>query len=211
MGPRGLNLLPESLLSFLDPAVSAALAAVGALAGLALYRDRRREPALLGSVVADSGLAIVVVSACAAAVWRAAGLPAAATLIASVCLGIAAVLSSPGLRNSTHPLAPLVGRISGLGAAIAIVLGALVLAWLPRQSPAGTLWNIGELCAIAAMIGFAGGCSRFRPATTTSSASSPRERAPARRRRRLPRGVSAVYRPGGRACWRAAGRAATIG
>jgi hypothetical protein len=156
MGPRGLNLLPESLLSFLDPAVSAALAAAGALAGLGLYRDRRREPALVGSVVADSGLTIAAVSVCAAAIWRATGLPAEATLVASVCLGIAAIASSPGIRNATHPFAPLVGRVSGLGAAIAIVLGALALAWLPRQSPAGTLWNVGELCAIAAMIGFAG-------------------------------------------------------
>jgi hypothetical protein len=210
MGPRGLNLLPDSLLSFLDPAVSAALAAVGALAGLALYRDRRREPALLGGVVADSGLAIVAVSASVAAVWRAAGLPAPATLIASVCLGIAAVASSPGLRNTTHPLAPLVGRISGLGAAIAIVLGALALAWLPRQSPAGTLWNVGELCAISAMIGFAG----WLLAGQTSDDNEQRVFAAGTV---LLLGGAAEYLAASAlfmglaagACWRAAGRAAT--
>ena len=36
MGPRGLNVLPESLLAFKDPAVSAAIAKLRALAGLGL-------------------------------------------------------------------------------------------------------------------------------------------------------------------------------
>jgi hypothetical protein len=156
MGPRGLNLLPESLLSFLDPAVSAGLAAVGALVGLGLYRDRRREPALAASVVADSGLAIVAVGIGAAVVWRLAALPGEAIWIASICLGIAAIASSPGVRHATHPFAVLVGRVSSLGNAIAIVLGALALAWLVRQSAAGTMWIVAELCAIAAMIGSAG-------------------------------------------------------
>ena len=155
MEPRGLNLPPTLPLSR-SGGGWLRWRPLARSPGSHCIRDRRREPALSGSVVADSGLAIVAVSACAAAVWRAAGLPAPATVIASVCLGIAAAASSPGLRNTTHPLAPLVGRISGLGAAIAIVLGALALAWLPRQSPAGTLWNVVELCAIAAMIGFAG-------------------------------------------------------
>ena len=156
MGPRGLNVLPESLLAFLDPAVSAALATLGALAGLGLYRDRRREPALLTSVLVDVGLAIVAVGGCAAAVWRATGLGLDSTWIAAACLAVAAVASTPGTRSAAHPFAALIVRIGELGTAIAIVLGALALAWLRHLSPGASLLLTAELCAIAAMIGLAG-------------------------------------------------------
>jgi Kef-type K+ transport system membrane component KefB len=156
MGPRGLNVLPESLLVFLDPAVSAALATLGALAGLGLYRDRGREPALLTSVVVDVALVIVVVGGCAAAMWRVIGLTADATWIAAACLAIAAVASTAGIRSAAHPFATLISRIGELGTAVAIVLGTLALAWLRHRSPAGSLLMTAELCAIAAMIGLAG-------------------------------------------------------
>jgi hypothetical protein len=156
MGPRGLNVLPDSLLSFLDPAVAAALATVGALAGLGLYRDRRREPALMNSVFVDTSLAILAVGGCALVAWRAAALPADALWIAACCLGLSAAASSPGTRNAAHPFASLVGRVSQLGNAIAIVLGALVLAWLDPRSPGATLWIAAQLSAVAATIGAAG-------------------------------------------------------
>jgi hypothetical protein len=156
MGPRGLNVLPESLLVFLDPAVSAALATLGALAGLGLYRDRRREPALLTSVVVDVALVIVAVGGCAAAMWRVMGLTLDATWMAAACLAIAAAASTAGIRSAAHPFAALISRIAELGTAFAIVLGALALAWLRHQSPAASLLMTAELCVIAAMIGLAG-------------------------------------------------------
>jgi hypothetical protein len=156
MGPRGLNVVPESLLAFLDPALSAALATLGALAGLGLYRERRREPALLTSVLVDVVLAIVTVGGAAAAVWRVMELPINTTWIAAACLAVAAVATTAGTRSAAHPFAALIGRISELGTAIAIVLGALVLAWLRHRSPAGSLLMTAELCAIAALIGLAG-------------------------------------------------------
>jgi len=156
MGPRGLNVVPESLLAFLDPALSAALATLGALAGLGLYRDRRRETALSTSVLVDVVLTIVTVGGGAVAAWRFMGLPLDATWIGAACLAVAAVASTAGTRSAQHPFAALIGRISELGTAISIILGALVLAWLRHQSPAGSLLMTAELCAIAAMIGLAG-------------------------------------------------------
>jgi hypothetical protein len=156
IGPRGLNVLPDSLLAFLDPAVSAALATIGALAGLALYRDRRREPALMSSVAVDIAFAIAAAGGCAAVGWRAAGQPDNFVWIAAACLGILAIASSPGARNAAHPLASLAGRVSQLGTAIAIVLGACAIAWLPGRSLTATVSIVAQLSAIAAMIGAAG-------------------------------------------------------
>jgi hypothetical protein len=156
MGPRGLSLLPESLLSFLDPAVSAALATVGALAGLGLYRDRRREPALAGSVFVDTAFASLAVGLCAVIVWRGMHLPGGAVWIAAICLAIAAIASSPSVRHAPNPFTPLAGRVSHIATAIAIVLGALALAWLRQPSPAAAVLTAAALGAIAAMMGIAG-------------------------------------------------------
>jgi hypothetical protein len=155
MGPHGLNVVPAPLLAFLDPAVAAALATLGALVGLGLYRDGRSGPALLNGVVVDVMLTIAAVGGGAAAIWRAAGLPIDTTVIAAACLGIAAATSAAGTRGA-HPFAALAGRMHELGAAIAIVLGALALSWLRQRSPAASLLLTAELCGIAAMIGLAG-------------------------------------------------------
>ena len=118
--------------------------------------DRRREPALVTSVLVDVVLTIVAVGGSAAAVWRVMGLGLDSTWIAAACLAVAAVASTPGTRSAAQPFAALIGRIGELGTAIAIVLGALVLAWLRHLSPAASLLLTAELCAIAAMIGLAG-------------------------------------------------------
>jgi hypothetical protein len=156
IGPRGLNVLPDSLLTFLDPAVSAALATVGALAGLALYRDRRREPAVVYGVAVDMAFAFAAVGGCAAVAWRAARQPDNLVWVAAACLSISAIASSPGARNAAHPPASLAGRVGRLGTAIAIVLGAVAIAWLQGRSAAATLLIVAQLSAIAAMIGAAG-------------------------------------------------------
>jgi hypothetical protein len=154
IGPKGLKLLPESLLSFLDPAVCAATAAIGALAGLELYRDRRRAPAWLESSAIDA--ASTVVAMCAAAVVLRNMFSPSAAPIAALCLAVAAVASSPAGGDSSNPSDLLILRVARFNNTTAIIAGGVLLAWLSRRSPGGALTMLVEVSAIAAMMAAAG-------------------------------------------------------
>jgi hypothetical protein len=156
LGARGLNVLPDSVLSFLSPAVSAALAVMGALAGVGLHGDRRREPALGASVAIDASLTFVAVAAGLLAAWRAAAQPGEAGVIAAVCFGVAAIPFSLSARDAAQASSPLAARTSEAGLAMAIVAGAFAVAWPANRSSAEAISAAGQLAGIAAVVAAAG-------------------------------------------------------
>jgi len=156
LGARGLNVLPDSVLSFLAPAVSAALAAMGALAGVGLHGDRRREPGLPTSVAIDVGLTFAAVAAALLIAWRAAAQPSDTSVIAAVCFGVAAIPFSPSVREAAQASSPLAARISEAGLAVAIIAGAFAVAWPANHSASRTIAATAELAGIAAVVAAAG-------------------------------------------------------
>jgi hypothetical protein len=152
LGPRGLDLLSERVLTALDPAVSAALAALGVLIGLQFDTRRRRQwtlagvasiGALLTALTVAGGLMLVQ-----ALVPTAIGWPWAFALLLGAC---AAPSSSASETDSS-----LVSQIADLDDLAPIVLGFAAFAWV-SLGPGWTVLAITtQTAVIAAMVAVAG-------------------------------------------------------
>src|SRR5690242_6759474 len=69
LGGNGLGVLSESALTALDPALWAALAALGVLVGLELRLGRKYEARLLAAASVESGVGILIVGTGVALVY----------------------------------------------------------------------------------------------------------------------------------------------
>jgi hypothetical protein len=130
LGPAGLNVLSEAVLSYLDPVIAVALAALGVFAGLDLNFRRPREGRLLAASSAESGLTILVV---AGGLWLGRDwlvLSAFSPWQVLVMFGIAAAVSSTTSTDAPDRPATLVARVGDLDDVLPIFLSGLLLAWL---------------------------------------------------------------------------------
>lgn len=157
LGPEGLRILSPSVLSFLDPAVSMALAALGVLVGLDLKLRRPREHRLLAAASLESGLTVLVVAAGILLAHALSNETAATTpwLLAMV-LGICAAPSSTSADESSSSLDARRARIGDLNDVLPIVIGGLALASVHVASPAEVVRLAAAATIIATLIALGG-------------------------------------------------------
>ncbi len=153
-GPRGLDLMSERVLTALDPAVSAALAALGVLIGIRLDVRNRAAwkltgAASLGAVVTvlatAGGLLLIQALLTDSARW-----PWALALL----LGACAAPSSSAVGDDSRGL-PL-SRLADSDDLVPIVLGLAALAWAGLGSGGMVLAIATQTTLIALLIAAAG-------------------------------------------------------
>lgn len=135
LGPYGLNLLSASTLSYLDPAISVALAALGVMVGLGLDFQRRHEALLLTAASLESAVTILLVVAGVVAGSRLWLTPGQSSWPAALLLGICAAASSMTAGDPPTQAVPFALRVGDLDDVLPIMLGGVALAWLHESSP----------------------------------------------------------------------------
>ena len=157
IGPHGLRILSPAVLSFVDPAVSMALAALGAFVGLDLRVRRPREQRLLLAASIESAVTLVVVAAGVLAVhlWVGDESTVAPWLLA-VILGCCAASSAAPVHDEAVGNGSTASRIGELDDLVPIVVGGMALAAMHSATSASVLRLTGEAAGVAAII--AAGC-----------------------------------------------------
>jgi hypothetical protein len=148
-GPRGISLLSVDTLSLLDPVVPVALAALGALVGLAMGDRRTDNRRLFAAAFLDAAVTMLVVSAgigvvALAAMSSVAGPFGTLVLASGICAATSLTLPA---GNPLEPR-PAATRISEIGVLLPIVAGGFVLAWLRAGSSAGAAVLVAQACGV---------------------------------------------------------------
>jgi hypothetical protein len=155
-GPRGMDLLSDRVLTALDPAVSAGLAALGVLIGLQFDISRRRTWMLAGAasfsavittLLVGAGLLLTQALAPAGVSW-----PWSFALL----LGACAAPSSSASEIADAEQSPPMSQVADLDDLAAIVLGFAALAWMSLGSGWMAFAVTAQTTVIAAMIAAAG-------------------------------------------------------
>jgi hypothetical protein len=140
-GPRGLGVLTDSALMSLDPAISVALAALGAFVGLDL---QRREPRLLAAASVEASVTALTVGLGVLLVhWLSPTADAAPWLLA-VLLGLCASPSSTAAGWSGEPGVEPAGRVGDLDDVLPVVLGAFAFGWMRQESSGAAAWLVAQ-------------------------------------------------------------------
>lgn len=148
IGPSGLGFFSPSVLSYLDLAVSAALAALGVLIGLGLDLRRPRESRLLLAATAEAGLTILLVGGAVLFALRFQPIPDIKPGTLALILGICASASAtvPSADVTAQRLATRVGDLDDL---LPILLGGFALALAHEITTAAAAWLTLQAMAIA--------------------------------------------------------------
>ena len=170
LGPNGLGVLSEPALRFLDPAVFAALAALGVLVGLHINVREPRQGHLAVAAVIESGVTILVVGLGVAILLAQTGMTVPTPWPLALLLGICAVPSSTAAEVSGEPSDVAATRIRDFGDVLPLVLGVLVTAWMLP----GSLLGDAKLLAQAGLIAVAMAFATWLLVTQTSSESEQR-------------------------------------
>jgi len=156
LGAHGLNVLSEPILGSLDPAVSAALAALGALVGLEIRVRRPREGRLLTAANIEAGATIVVVAAGIAIVSVLSPPAAQMPWLFAAMLGVCAAPSSTPWGPPDDLRRATAARIGDLDDVLPIVLGVIAIAWARAAPPLALLALVGQTAGIAIVVAAAG-------------------------------------------------------
>jgi hypothetical protein len=158
VGPEGLNLLSRGMIRYLDPVISAALAAVGMLVGLGLDLRRPRDLRLLGMASGEAALTFVMVGVGALVVVSGqppgGGVP---WLLLPVMIGICACASSKSAAADPARLGSDASRIVELDDVLPIVLGAFALAIFRTGAGGATTMLVAQCAVLAAAVTLAAG------------------------------------------------------
>lgn len=168
MGPHGINLLPPAALTWLEPVVPVALAALGVRAGLGLGTARPGDGRLLTAASVVAGLTTLVVAAGAAVLARtgAVSLPAPAWLV-PLAAGLAAATSLTAPAGEPfEPRAPDV-RVTELALLAPALAGALLMAWLRAASTGGAVLLVVQGALVTLALTAAGWLLLSRATTDT--------------------------------------------
>ena len=159
VGPHGLGLLSTSVLSYLDPAVPVALAALGVLVGLGLVarRPSERWGRLLTAASVEAGLTILLVGAAVVLVYRAPPPPAGtASWLLALALGICASTSSVIVVDDSDGPSAATRQTVGLDNVLPIVLGGLALAFVKESEIAPAFSLAAQASAVFLIIALVG-------------------------------------------------------
>jgi hypothetical protein len=156
LGPAGLNLLSDSVLSTLDPVVSVSLVALGLFAGLAVDFRRPREGVLLAAASLEAALTILLVGA--GALISLSRLALSGPLLWQVALifGITAAVSSTTSSDTDDQRSALATRVGDLDDVLPILLSGLVLASTHEAFSRAALSLAAQGGLIAVIIAVAG-------------------------------------------------------
>ena len=155
LGPHGLGVLSEGVLTTVDPAVSVALAALGTFVGLGLDLRRPRSGLMLLAASAEAGVTLVMVAAGILAIHALSPSGDSAPWLLAVMLGVCAAPSSTadaaggGHRKRGR-------RIGDLDDVLPIAAGLVVLAAVRQGSPAAVAWLSLQALLLALTIAVAG-------------------------------------------------------
>jgi hypothetical protein len=156
LGPAGLNVLSELVLSYLDPVVATALAALGVFAGLDLNFRRPRETVLLTAATVEAGLTILAVAAGLWIIRPWLELSAFSLWQVVVMIAVAAAVSSTDSRDEPDDSGSLVARVGDLDDVLPIFLSGLLLAWLNQGLSRDALSLATQITLIALVVAIAG-------------------------------------------------------
>jgi hypothetical protein len=151
LGPSGLNVLSDTILSYLDPAVSVALATLGVFAGLGLDLGRPREGRLLTAASVEAGVTILFVGGGLLAIqtpFTGAGL---SPWLIVLLFGVPAAVSSTTAADRRDRTGTLAARVSDLDDVLPICLSGLVIASLPQGLSAAAV-SLTVQAALAALV-----------------------------------------------------------
>jgi hypothetical protein len=155
LGPRGLSVLTDTVLTTIDPAVTVALAALGVYAALDLKLRGLREGRVLALASVEAAVTAGVVGLGLGLVHIGgpvgAGMPWLMMLFAAICAAPSAspIVDSPTLRQSVTL------RIGELDDVLPLVGAGLLIAWLREGSAVEFGSVVVQASAIAIAIAFA--------------------------------------------------------
>ena len=156
LGPDGLNLLSRSVLTSIEPAVSAALAALGLLLGLGVDLRWQRERRLLGAASIEAGLTVVLVAGGILLALPSSPAAVIAPWLMAGILGVCAAASSTSPAESRAALGTISSRVADLDDVLPIAVGGLLLALARTQTAGMALWLTLECVLLALAVAFAG-------------------------------------------------------
>src|SRR5262245_33045882 len=154
IGPQGINLLSRNILSYLDPAVWAALAALGILIGLGFDIRRPGESRLLGAATVEAALVMLLVGAGVFLTQTVLPVPNISMWLMAVILGICASASSTVPSPDSTSSDSIATRIGDLDDVLPIVLGGLVLAAVREASLERVVWLTLQCIGLAIAVAY---------------------------------------------------------
>lgn len=168
MGPHGINLLPPASLTWLEPIVPVALAALGVRAGLGIGHARAGDGRLAAVASLVATLMALAVAAGTAALARSGAVPALEPgWLVPLAAGLAAATSLTAPAGEPfEPRAPGV-RVTELALLAPALAGALLMAWLRAGSPAGAMLLVVQGALVTLALTAAGWLLLSRATTDT--------------------------------------------
>lgn len=156
LGPHGLGVLSDAVLTIVDPAVSVALAALGVFVGMSLDMRKPRSGFLLSAASLEGALVLVTVAAGVLVVHRLSPASDTTPWLLALMLGICAAPSSTAESARAHPALQRAARIGDLDDVLPIVAGLVALATIREETVLATLRLSGQTIVLALAIGAAG-------------------------------------------------------
>jgi hypothetical protein len=156
LGPHGLGVLSDSVLTIVDPAVSVALAALGAFVGMNLEFRRPRGGFLLFAASVEGVVTLLMVAAGILTVHALSPESDTTPWLLAIMLGICAVPSSTAEGARSSPGLKRAGRIGDLDDVLPIVAGLVALAAVREGSPMAIARLSGQTLLVALTIAVAG-------------------------------------------------------
>ena len=155
-GPEGLGVFSPRVLTYLDPVVAVALAALGILIGLGLDLRRPREVRLLGAATVEAGLTLLLVTVGILLVGGGQFPSTLSPWLVALIFGICAAASATAPGTTSSAAGAIATRMGDLDDVLPILLSGLAIV-LIRESSAG--WAISlaaQAIGIALAVAVAG-------------------------------------------------------
>jgi hypothetical protein len=156
LGPHGLGVLSEAVLTIVDPAVSVALAALGAFVGMNLEFRRPRAGFHLFAASLEGAITLLMVVGGILTVHALSPGSGTTPWILAVMLGICAAPSSTADAVKTNPRLNRAARIGDLDDVLPIVVGLVALVAVREETPLAIARVSGQAILLALTIGVAG-------------------------------------------------------
>jgi hypothetical protein len=167
-GPLGINLLSLATLTFLDPVMPVALAALGVLVGVNVSDRRTDDLRVLGAACLAAAVTVLVVSAGFGSVG--------VTTMSSIARPFWVLILAGGICAATSLTLPsddvleprsVASRVTERAVLLPIGAGGLLLAWLHADSSVGAVALVARACGVTLALAAAAWLLLTRTASET--------------------------------------------